>query len=177
MLEEEQLLISTAKKGDRDAFGQLYGHYHPAIYRFVAAKVSFRHEAEDITHEVFLKAWKSLPSYKEKGFPFSSWLYRIARNRVIDHYRTKKNDSDIENVSDEFVKIVDDIEESIDHLIDFERVREKLSQLSSDQQDVLILKFVEDMEIAEIASILKKKEGAIRIIQHRALNKLKQLLE
>lgn len=176
MLEEEQLLISTAKKGDRDAFGRLYGHYHPAIYRFVVAKVSFRHEAEDITHEVFLKAWKSLPSYKEKGFPFSSWLYRIARNRVIDHYRTKKSDSDIDNVSDEFVRIVDDIEESIDHLIDFERVKEKLNQLSSDQQDVLILKFVEDMEIAEIAGILNKKEGAIRIIQHRALNKLKELL-
>jgi RNA polymerase sigma-70 factor, ECF subfamily len=177
MLEEEQGLIDSAKKGNSEAFGQIYGHYHPAIYRFVAAKVSFRHEAEDITHEVFLKAWKSLPSYREKGFPFSSWLYRIARNRVIDHYRTKKVDSDIDNVSDEFVRVIDGIEDAIDSLIDFERVKSKLNQLSSDQQDVLILKFVEDMDIPEIAKVLKKKEGTVRIIQHRALNKLKELLK
>ena len=90
MLESEKVYIKKAKSGNQEAFGALYDHYLPSIYRFILLKVSNRAEAEDLSHEVFLSAWKNIPGYKDKGFPFSSWLYQIARNAVIDFYRTSK---------------------------------------------------------------------------------------
>ena len=89
---EEEQLIRSAVGGDSSAFGSLYDRYQPAIYRFIVVKVGSREEAEDITHHVFLSAWQKVRTYKHRGHPFSSWLYQIARNMVIDHYRSKKND-------------------------------------------------------------------------------------
>src|SRR3989338_5755556 len=82
MLDGEAQLIRQAQRGNAESFGELYDHYLPKIYRYIFAKVSHREHAEDIAHEVFLAAWKNLPGYRMRGFPFSSWLYRIARNEV-----------------------------------------------------------------------------------------------
>ena len=87
MLDGEQSYVNSAIRGDSSAFGVLYDHYQPMIYRFVAVKVGRREEAEDITHQVFLSAWQNIKRYEHRGHPFSSWLYRIARNQVVDHYR------------------------------------------------------------------------------------------
>src|SRR5579862_2288407 len=102
MLDGEEKVIKSAVTGNSSAFGELYDHYQPMIYRFVAVKVSRREEAEDITHQVFLSAWINIKNYKHRGHPFSSWLYQIARNQVIDHYRSKRNDVSIENTDPEF---------------------------------------------------------------------------
>jgi len=88
----EENLIIEAIRGESSAFGQLYDHYQPRIYRFILVKVGHREEAEDLTHQVFLNAWKNIDGYQHRGFPFSSWLYSIARNAVIDYYRTNKNE-------------------------------------------------------------------------------------
>ena len=93
---EEKLIQDAVKEGDSSAFGKLYDHYQPMIYRFVLIKVGRREEAEDITHQVFLQAWQNIRTYRHRGHPFGSWLYRIARNQVIDHYRSRKDDVPLE---------------------------------------------------------------------------------
>ena len=176
MLEGEQNLIRRAKKGEKECFGQLYDHYISPIYRFVLVKVNGRAEAEDLTHEVFLSAWQNLRGYKHQGHPFSSWLYQIARNKVIDHYRTKKNHASFDNLDEDILKIAGVAEERMDTVLDLEKVLEAIARLSQEQQDVVIMKFVEDLSNDEIAQALKKSEGAVRLLQHRAINNLKQIL-
>ena len=88
MLDGEKRIIQDAVGGEASAFGLLYDHYQPKIYRFVLVKVGRREEAEDLTHQIFLHALQNIGSYEHLGFPFSSWLYQIARNQIIDHYRT-----------------------------------------------------------------------------------------
>ena len=103
MLEGEKNLINRAKSGEAKAFGLLYDHYIPQIYRFIYLKVTNREEAEDLTHQVFMKAWQNINNYEERGFQFSSWLYQISRNQVIDFYRQKKQYLDLEAVDPELL--------------------------------------------------------------------------
>src|SRR5271168_2768290 len=98
MIDGEEKIVEKAVKGDSSAFGQLYDHYQPMIYRFVVVKVGRREEAEDITHQVFLSAWQGIKGYEHRGHPFSSWLYQIARNQVIDFYRSRRSDASIDVV-------------------------------------------------------------------------------
>ena len=179
MLEAEQEFIEKAKAGDGTAFGRLYEHYVAQIYRFIALKVGTRQLAEDLTHEVFMSAWQKLPNFTQQGFPFSSWLYKIARNRVIDHYRTQKALVSI----DEEVAINEDLfaassrsDELFDQGLAVKKIETAMKELTSEQQEVLTLRFVNDLTPREIAEILNKREGTIRIIQHRATNKLKKIL-
>ncbi len=139
-------------------------------------KVAHREEAEDLTHEVFLLAWQNLYRYQERGFPFSSWLYQIARNKVIDHYRLKKSNISLDEVHVDLVKVESRIEADLDHRFSIEQIRRALGELTHDQQDVLLMKFMEDLSHQEIAAALEKSEGAVRLIQHRALNELKRIL-
>lgn len=176
MLDGEQNLIRRAKRGEKEPFGQLYDHYIAQIYRFILMKTNNKVEAEDLTHEVFLSAWQNLQSYKFQGFPFSSWLYQIARNKVIDYYRTKKSHTSLENLDENILQVVGVVENRLDKVLEIEKVREAISQLGSEQQDVIIMKFVEDLSNEEIANALGKSEGAVRLIQHRAINNLKELI-
>lgn len=179
MIEAEQLYIERAKQGDGGAFGALYDAYAPAIYRFIALKVTTRQEAEDLTHEVFLSAWQKLPRFKEQGFPFTSWLYKIARNRVIDYYRTKKTPISIDDEESGFDDIADGsplVEDATDLHFSIEAVKGALLQLPPDQREVIELRFLAELSPIEIAQIVGKREGTVRIIQFRALKKLKDIL-
>jgi len=177
MKDEEQLLIQKAKTGDNAAFGKLYDLHLPKIYRFVFLKVGRKQDAEDITQQVFTSAWQSMKSYEHKGFPFSSWLYRIAGNAVIDYYRTSKTSVSIDQVPEEYFSESSDAEQNIDTAINMSTVRVALTKLDHDQQSVLLMKFVEDLTNKEIAETLGKTEGAVRVIQHRALKQLKAKLD
>jgi len=177
MLDGEKKLIKDAIKGEAQAFGLLYDHYQPQIYRFIYLKVSHREEAEDLTHQVFLKSWENITDYESYGFPFSSWLYRIARNQTIDYYRTKKSNIGLESIAE--TKASEDEEiilESIDASFDIQKIKEAVKLLSDDQQNVIILRFIEDLSPKETAEIMEKTEGAIKILQHRAIKKLKEIL-
>lgn len=173
MLEEEKN-IKKARRGSAEAFGALYDNYLPKIYRFVLLKTSQKEIAEDLTQQVFLKAWQNVSSYEHKGFPFSSWLYQIARNAVIDHYRTKKTHAGLETAEEiaEETNFSADLEKKIN----LEIIQKKIKDLSPDYQDVLIMRFVEEMSHREIAQSMGKSEGAIKVIQHRALNQLKKII-
>ena len=177
MLDNEKNHIRQAKKGNQEAFGLLYNHYLPQIYRFIFLKVSNRTEAEDLTHEVFLSAWQNLPNYKYEGFPFSSWLYQIAKNATIDFYRTAKKNLPIELVNEELVKFSPRDPEELNTLLELEMIKICIRRLKPEYQDVLIMKFVEDLSHEEIAAALEKSQGAVRLIQHRAIKELKSLYE
>ena len=179
MLEGEDKLIRGAKRGETAAFNELYSHYLAPIYRFVYMKVSRREEAEDLTHEVFLSAWQNIKKYRSQGFPFSSWLYQIARNRVIDHYRLKKNWVALEEADMEAdpAVIQNILETEIENSMTLDRVKIAIQDLHPDQQDVLLMRFMEDMPYETIASTMGKSEGAIRLIQHRALKALRGILK
>lgn len=180
MLEGEQEYIKRAQAGDAAYFGRLYDHYAPRIYRFIAVKVGTRQEAEDLMHEVFVSAWQKLPSFEAQGFPFGSWLYKIARNRVIDHYRVKKPQVSIDEeiiVHEEMFGATASTDELFDQGLDMDAVRRAMEELTEEQRTVIQLRFVEDLSPAEIAQVLEKREGTIRIIQHRAIQKLKKILD
>jgi|SRR3989344_3513050 len=176
MLEKEVHIIRQAQQGNPEYFGMLYDHYLTPIYRFVFLKIGTKAETEDLVHEIFLSAWKNIEDYDHLGFPFSSWLYQIARHKVIDHYRTKKNNLNIENVSEENLKVVNIIENELDKNLDLNKIKDAIKQLNEDQQNVLIMRFVEDLSYEEISAVLDKSEGAIRLIQHRAIQSLKQII-
>jgi len=173
MLEGEKNLIQGAQKGDQECFGKLYDHYIPPIYRFIYMKVSEKQTAEDITHEVFLSAWQNIRKYQPQGFPLSSWLYQIARNRVIDYYRVKKHHTQIEVVENELEEI-SSVEGDFDNNIAIEKIKGALKYLTSDQQDVVLMKFMDELTHQEIAAAMKKSAGAVRLIQHRAINELRK---
>ncbi len=177
-MKDEEKLIQKAKEGGEEAFGLLYDRYITPIYRFVFLKVGGKKgDAEDITHEVFLSAWKNIKRYEFKGFPFSSWLYRIARNAVIDYYRTAKPSIALDQVPEHFVVTEISEEEKFDDALELQAIRGCLTLLEPVYQDVLIMKFIEEKTNKEIAAALEKSEGAVRVIQHRALKQLKKHID
>ena len=174
---EEKSIIDRAIGGDTLAFGLLYDKYHNQIYRFVYLKVSHREEAEDITHHVFLSAWQHIAGYTHKGFPFSSLLYQIARNKVIDHYRTKKTTIDIENLREaDIPRHESTLEDTVHSQFQIATIKTALKQLKQEYQDIIIMRYVEELTPSEIARILKKPETTVRVLQHRAIKQLKALL-
>lgn len=176
-MDEERKLVEKARNGDGQAFGGLYDRYQLKIYRFIFLKVSKKPEAEDLTQQVFLNAWENISDYEFRGFPFSSWLYRIANNAVIDYYRSGRNYQSFDELSDERAMDFPDWAKELDRDFDFQLVKNSLSRLDSDYQSVLIMKFIEDLSNKEIAIVLGKSEGAIRVIQHRALKQLKKYVD
>lgn len=176
MIDGEEKLIQRAIGGESSAFGRLYDEYQPRIYRFVLVKVGHREEAEDLTHQVFLKAWQSIAAYEERGLPFSGWLYQIARNQVIDHYRTKRTHAPLDLLEDGLAS-EERIEQSLESALFMERIRKVMSGLTPDQEDVLLMRFVDDLPIRNVAKMLGKSEGAVKLLQYRAIERLKELLD
>lgn len=184
-LDEEIGLIRKAKNGDAEAFGVLYDRYVTRIYRFVLLKLGNPGDAEDLTHEVFLAAWRTIRNYEERGgIRIVSWLYRIAGNRVIDHYRSEKRNISLDELIAENglpIELVTSasagLMKALSHKMDFQEVMGAVQGLTGDQQDVIIMRFVEDLTPEETGQAMGKSAAAIRLIQHRALEKLKRVLK
>ncbi len=128
MLDGEQKLIKDAVQGISSAFGSLYDHYQPMIYRSVLVKVGRREDAEDITHQVFLSAWQNIGGYKHRGYPFSSWLYQIARNQVIDHYRAKRDEVSLEKLDPDYFIASAAVQIDLSIKLDMEKVEKKFDE-------------------------------------------------
>ena len=174
-LPNEASLVREAKSGVADAFARLYEAYVGRIYRYIYFRVTDDQAAEDLTSQVFLKAWERLDRYQASG-PFQAWLYTIARNQVIDYYRTRKESIPLEAVSARPAdhKAVDD---QVEGNFELQAMRNALQFLTADQQQVLILKFIAELSTAEIARMLHKQEGAIRALQMRALQTLAKYMD
>lgn len=177
MLDGEDKIITCAVRGEASAFGSLYDHYQPHIYRFVLLKVSRREEAEDLTHQVFVSAFENIRTYENLGFPFSTWLYQIARNKVIDHYRAKKQEIDFEEADPEIFASSDMNDLTVDAKMELERAMKAIRKLKPEYQDVVIMRFIEELSLKETAEAIGKSEGAVKLLQHRAIKELKELLK
>lgn len=177
MLDGEKDIVKRAIRGEASAFGALYDHYQPQIYRFVVIKVSRREEAEDLTHQVFLLAWQNIAAYRDLGYPFSSWLYHIARNLVVDHYRGQREQVDLDEVDAQLTENSAGAEETVGTKMEMERVRRAIRELKPLYQDIIILRFIEELPIRDVARSLKKSEGAVKLLQHRAMKQLQELLK
>lgn len=174
-LPEEARLVHEAQSGDADSFARLYDAYFERVFRYVYFRVSDDQTAEDLTSQVFLKAWENLPRYKPSGH-FLAWLYTIARNQVIDHYRTRKETVPLDEVGTLSAEGAA-VDEQVQLRFELQAMRDALQFLTEDQQQVLILKFIAGLDTHEIAKQMKKGEGAIRALQMRALQALAKYLE
>lgn len=173
---EEADLVDRAKAGDSQAFARLYDAYVERVSRYIYFRVSDASDMEDLVSQVFLKAWENLDRYRAGGSPFIAWLFTIARNLVIDHYRTKKNTLPLE----EAIALPSDIEMPDDTAqthFDLEAMRDGLQALSADQQQALVLKYIAGLPNESIAKIMNKQEGTIRGLQMRGLQTLAKYMK
>jgi len=160
-----------------EQFSHIYDQYIEKIYRFVYLKVNSQEIAEDITSKVFLNGWESYKNQKEIENP-GAFLYKIARNMVIDHYREKGRTKVIS--ADNAPQMVDNKVNLYEKAIlasDIEVIKSAINNLKKDYQDVIIWHYLEDMPIVEIAEILDKPVGTVRVMIHRGLNTLKDELK
>src|SRR3989440_6857960 len=170
--EDEQALVARAKR-DPNAFGELYNRYLMQIYRFVYSRVRDQTIAEDVTSEVFMKALKSIGRYQDTGKPFSAWLYQIAVNSVADRYRAARPVEDIDEQRDLAVSgpALEDVAAQRDEL---RRIWGVVETLPKQQRVAMVLKFQEDMKIEDIAIAMGKSSGAVKLLIHRGVMKVRQ---
>ena len=173
---DDAALAVRASKGESAAFGLLYDKHVDAIYRYVYYRVRDDAEAEDLTSDVFMRALKAMPRYEPRQ-AFLAWLYRIARNAVIDRARRGNRQVSFEDALEHpnADKVLDP-DEQILATSDNATLREALAQLTPLQQEVVVLRFLEGYSTEEIARIVGKREGTIRGIQFRAIGALRQLI-
>jgi RNA polymerase sigma-70 factor (ECF subfamily) len=173
----ESNLVERAIRGDKGAFGLLYERHMDAIYRYVFFRVGSPADAEDLTEDVFVRAWEAIENFERgrKG-SFMSWLYRIAHNLVIDHYRKRQPQSwSSEQLAFEESRLPT-VEEAAHHNQDVMRLAQAINKLEDVEQQVIVLRFIEGLSHEDVSTIIGKSEGASRVIQHRALVNLRALL-
>ena len=170
------ILVEQAVRGDRDAFSSLYDAYADKIYRHVSFRVPDREDAEDITQEVFIRAWRAVGRYHIGKTPFFAWLLAIAKNLVADFYRIRKNHAILDDSAIPCCSTID-IERQVESSLNKEELLKTISKLKSVKQTVLIMRFIDDFSYAEIGAALGKSEGSVRVLACRALSDLKKLID
>jgi len=186
-LSEEKEIIEKAKHNP-EVFGLLYDKYYQPIFGYVLRRTASISETQDITSETFLKALKKLWQFRWQNVPFSAWLYRIANNEIANYFRKNKKHpisldkllekkgvepATLHNPETELLKA----QEKLKKHQDFLKIQEKISKLSIKYQEVITLRFFEKKKIKEIAQILGKKEGTVKSLLHRGLERLKEMME
>jgi RNA polymerase sigma-70 factor, ECF subfamily len=169
---DELTLVRLSQQGDREMFAHLYEGCVERIHRYVSYRVDDEKLAEDITSQIFLKVWEKLDTYQVGQSPFLAWVYRIARNTLIDHYRTRKVAISLEDASPVELSHADGVDEKLDLQTQSRELHEALQELTKKQRQVLILKFIHGFSTLEIARRLDKQEGTIRALQMRGLQGL-----
>jgi RNA polymerase sigma-70 factor (ECF subfamily) len=169
-------LVLRAIERDQEAFGELYDRHVVRVYRHLYYMVGNAAEAEDLAAQTFLKAWEAVPRYQVRGAPFVSWLLRIAHNLGVSHLRARRETAQVhEGIVDD--KPRRDPEWACEQAADEELVRQAILGLREEQRQVIVLRFIEDLDYREVAEIIGKSVAAIRVIQHRALNALRRQMK
>src|SRR5207237_142167 len=169
-------LVERGKQGKRDALKELYLLHFDRIYSYLHMSVGNRHDAEDLTTQVFVKMLESVGTFRWRSAPFSAWLFRIAHNLAMDHFRASRRSQPEEDVPEPPGSEEASAEEEAMQAIGRQSMLELIEKLSAEQQQVLTLKFVFNFPNAEVATILGKTEGALKSLQHRALVSLQRQL-
>jgi RNA polymerase sigma-70 factor (ECF subfamily) len=174
----EDYLVQRAIKRDRAAFTALYEGCVERVYRHVYYRVYNHVEAEDITQEAFVKAWKAIDKYKSTGVPFGAWVITIAGNLVADHYRKQPKTVNLDEVYEKNPDSRDsDPEKQAEDSFSKAVIKEAVLKLKGDKQKVIMMHFIDGFSYGEIARALKKSEGAVRVIQYRALVDMRSWLK
>jgi RNA polymerase sigma-70 factor (ECF subfamily) len=178
-LDKDEQLIKKAQRGDPNAFGDLYENHAPAIFRYLYIHLDSQMDAEDLTGEVFLKAWQSLPKYTQRGVPFRAFLFRIARNALVDHYRqhNRLEPKDPEDMDGYSAQGISEPIEVVSSRIEHQNILQVIRKLRNDYQSVLTLRFISELSPEETAQVMDRSVGAIRVLQHRALAALRQEMD
>jgi RNA polymerase sigma-70 factor (ECF subfamily) len=166
--------VTRAKAGDQGAVDALYRLHVDRIYAYLAANVGNPHDAEDLTTQTFMRMIVSLPRYQPRSTPFAAWLFRIARNLAIDHFRAAARARARVQPGTRMPSRDASAEDEALSVLDREVLREELATLSLGQREVLTLKFVCGLTNAEVASVLGKTEGAVKALERRALRTLQR---
>ncbi len=171
MSDKLERVIEKAKGGDKDAFGKLYILFRNRIFRYTYYLIFDRDLAEDLTQLTFLKAWLAIPHFSTRKGTLQSYLYAIARNLVIDYQRRKKEVS-LEDVAEPSYEV--NFEDALIKEENVKMVKTLLNGLDGEEKQLVIFRYFEELHLGEIAHILHKKEGAVRVRLHRILQKLKE---
>ncbi len=173
---DERAIVSAAQRGDQDALGSLYESFFPRVYRYVATRLGNPEDAEDVTEEIFLRIIDNLGSFEFRGLPFGAWVFRIARNEVVSHVRRQK----VRSATAPLDELIPDA--NADHVSEVETqltiavVRQAAEKLPEAQRQVIALRFGAGLSVAETAQALKKTENNVKVLQHKAIAKLQQLV-
>jgi RNA polymerase sigma-70 factor (ECF subfamily) len=167
-------LVARAQEGDRAALEDLYLQHFDRIYSYLHVTVGDRHDAEDLTTQTFLRMLESIGRFRWGGAPFSAWLFRIAHNLAMDHFRARSRWQPEDSVPEPPGSVESSAEEAALRQLASENMFDLIEGLSEEQRQVLILKFVFDFSNGETATVLDKTEGAIKSLQHRALASLQK---
>lgn len=167
--------ILRAQNGDPAVISSLYERYHPLIFRFLFYRVGDRQTAEDLTSEVFVRMLRFLTNYRPQNASFQAWLVQIARNLAIDHYRSMNHRNHLE-LDDDIVHSREDLKGNVEHVLTSETLKQAMQNLTEEQRDVIILRFVSGLSIAQAAQALHKSEDAIKALQRRGLIALREVL-
>jgi RNA polymerase sigma-70 factor, ECF subfamily len=168
-------LVVRAKAGDHGAFTQIYERYAAAIYRYIYFRVGEAELAEDLQAEVFLRMLEGIHRYEDRGWPISAWLYRIAHDRTVDTMRRRKKRQHVP--LETWGGSCDGPESTVGIQLDYEELNRTLYDLTEDQRQVIILRFMSDMSIQEVATTLGRTEGSVKALQHRGLQSLARRLQ
>jgi RNA polymerase sigma-70 factor (ECF subfamily) len=176
-LEDEALerLVLEAKGGDPKAFGRIFDEFHKPVYRFIASRVNRPSDAEDLTQLVFVKALEALPRYEQRGIPFGGWLFRLARNTIIDHARTRHDHAELDAAAN---RAADDAGPDEVTLLrqDLDAVARALAELTDEQREAIELRFFAGLSAREAAEAMGKQEGTVRGLQFRAIAAMRRSL-
>ncbi len=178
MIADEKTFLQRARRLDADAWSELYDRYYPRIYAFLLTRVRDGMLAEDLAADVFVNALRAIASYEERGLGLAAWLFRIAQNRLIDHLRRAGlRSSDSLDELDQDEALADDNNPILDptHSARLD-LNHALERLSPEQRQVVHLRFIEELTSEQVAHVMGKSEPAVKIMQHRALKTLKQLM-
>lgn len=178
---KEKVLVAKLKSKDKQAFAEMYDLYVDKIYRFVYFKVGDVLEAEDLTSSIFLKTWNHLQQKDVEDFKtVPALIYKIARNTIIDHYRKNSREELVSiDASEVPLAIVDEkqnLAKNLELAGDMQNVNQKLAELKDEYREAIILRYVNELSIAEIAIILAKTRGNVRILIFRAMNALREMM-
>jgi len=182
-LEEQRQLVEKAKN-DMLAFGELYEQYYSPILGYILRRTGRLEIAQDITSEVFYKALNNLHQFRWRDVPFSSWLYRIAGNEVVNYFRNNHNHSSLDNISDS----ISDPDSTVENEIieaeaeikrheDYLALHESISKLPAKYQEVITLRYFEHKQLREISLIMGKREGTIKSLLHRGIERLRVIMK
>jgi RNA polymerase sigma-70 factor (ECF subfamily) len=177
MASDEERLVSRAQALDEGALSKLFDTYYPKIYNYGIIQLQDSHAAEDLASDVMLKVLESIPRYRSKGIPLSAWIFRIARNRLVDIRRRGSRRREV-GLTDRFIDSASAAPHSaVERALDYGQVSLALSRLTPVQEQVIVLRFMKDLDVATVARILGRSESAVKSLQFRALAALRHIMQ